>query len=148
MVMGNFALIAGKRLVDAINRIGQRRKPRGLRKYHTSETFERSDLGREIKELYEVGHDRCLEKFAWTSGKSGTAMSYATLAMMGDVLFDARMPEAFHRQDVRDFFDRNASALRASPKAVESRQAELTTYLTGKGWPGGSCPGRSSGADS
>ncbi len=87
-----------------------------------------------VDRLIEEAHDKCLDRFAWSIGRSESAKSYALTAILGEGLRQVLAVDGFAVDKVDAYFAANRAGLVGKTEIVGADKKRLTTWLIEQGW--------------
>jgi hypothetical protein len=87
-----------------------------------------------VDRLIEEAHEKCLDRFAWSIGRSEAAKNYALTAILGEGLRQVLLVEAFPVTKVDAYFAANRAALSRKTEIEGADKNRLTSWLIEQGW--------------
>lgn len=89
---------------------------------------------RAVDRLIEEAHERCLDRFNWSIGRSNAATGYALTAILAEALSQALDSAGHDAKPIADFYRENRMALAGKYALSPSDETRLKDYLKAKGW--------------
>lgn len=87
-----------------------------------------------VDRLIEEAHDKCLDRFAWSIGRSESAKSYALTAILGEGLRQVLVVEGHPADIIGTYFTANRAALSQKDVIEGAEKDRLTKWLVAQGW--------------
>lgn len=87
-----------------------------------------------VDRLIEEAHEKCLDRFAWSVGRSESATSYALAALLGEGLRQALEVDGLPVAKVDAYFAANRNALSHKQEIVGADKDRLSVWLVEQGW--------------
>jgi hypothetical protein len=87
-----------------------------------------------VDRLIEEAHDKCLDRFAWSVGRSDSAKSYALTAILGEGLRQALEVDGLPVDKLDGYFAVNRTALARKTEIAGADKQRLTAWLVENGW--------------
>ena len=89
-----------------------------------------------VDRLIEEAHEKCLDRFAWSVGRSDAAKGYALTAILGEGLRQALEVDGQPVDKVDAYFAANRTTLSRKEEIVGADKDRLTAWLVEQGWKG------------
>lgn len=87
-----------------------------------------------VDRLIEEAHEKCLDRFAWSIGRSEAAKSYALTAILGEGLRQVLIVDDFPVAKIDAYFAANRLALSRKSEIEGADKDRLTSWLIEQGW--------------
>ena len=89
-----------------------------------------------VDRLIEEAHQKCLNRFNWSIGRSDAATGFALTAILSEALSQAL--ESFDKPmgPVNDYYTTNRASFAGRNDLTPAEQTRFTAYLKEKGWEG------------
>ncbi len=87
-----------------------------------------------VDRLIEEAHEKCLDRFAWSIGRSEAAKNYALTAILGEGLRQLLIVEDFPVAKIDAYFAANRVALSRKNEIEGADKDRLTSWLIEQGW--------------
>lgn len=87
-----------------------------------------------VDRLIEEAHEKCLDRFAWSIGRSEAAKNYALTAILGEGLRQVLIVEDFPVAKIDAYFAANRMALSRKNEIEGADKNRLTSWLIEQGW--------------
>jgi hypothetical protein len=87
-----------------------------------------------VDRLIEEAHEKCLDRFAWSIGRSEAAKNYALTAILGEGLRQVLIVEDFPVAKIDAYFAANRMALSRKNEIEGADKDRLTSWLIEQGW--------------
>jgi hypothetical protein len=87
-----------------------------------------------VDRLIEEAHDKCLNRFAWSIGRSEAAKNYALTAILGEGLRQVLAVDGYPVTKVDTYFTANRAALARKSEIEGADKDRLTKWLIEQGW--------------
>lgn len=87
-----------------------------------------------VDRLIEEAHEKCLDRFAWSIGRSEAAKNYALTAILGEGLRQVLMVDGFPVTKVDAYFAANRATLSRKDEIVGADKDRLNSWLIEQGW--------------
>lgn len=87
-----------------------------------------------VDRLIEEAHEKCLDRFAWSIGRSEAARNYALTALLGEGLRQVLIVDDFPVAKVDAYFAANRLALSHKSEIQGADKDRLTSWLIEQGW--------------
>lgn len=87
-----------------------------------------------VDRLIEEAHDKCLDRFAWSIGRSDSARSYALTAILGEGLRQVLAVDGFAVDKVDVYFAANRTTLAGKSEIEGADKKRFTAWLVEQGW--------------
>jgi hypothetical protein len=87
-----------------------------------------------VDRLIEEAHDKCLNRFAWSIGRSEAAKNYALTAILGEGLRQVLAVDGYPVTKVDTYFTANRFVLSRKSEIEGTDKDRLNTWLIDQGW--------------
>lgn len=87
-----------------------------------------------VDRLIDEAHEKCLDRFAWSIGRSEAAKNYALTAILGEGLRQLLIVEDFPVAKIDAYFAANRMALSRKNEIEGADKDRLTSWLIEQGW--------------
>lgn len=87
-----------------------------------------------VDRLIEEAHEKCLDRFAWSVGRSESAKGYALTAILGEGLRQVLLVDGLPVAKVDAYFANNRAVLSRKTEIEGADKERLTSWLIAQGW--------------
>lgn len=87
-----------------------------------------------VDRLIEEAHEKCLDRFAWSVGRSESAKGYALTAILGEGLRQVLVVEGHTVDKIDAYFAANRLSLLRKTEIEGADKDRLTSWLIEQGW--------------